>query len=289
MKASKLPMSTTRPWFTPHTRPEGAMPLLSWGRRNPRRGGAVPRGGFALQSWKDDQWSKSWPDIHRVEQFSRRRCATADLALGRQNNAFGLLLSAFPRLSTMRVSLALLAAALLLGTALCSATDPPQCSGHGTLVDGKCRCDNPWPQEGGQGGWTGPECSIPVYRGKPDGADMAAACGDCASLQPGDWACFAVRAPWNDSSFNYLTMLLILFLGLFRGLGFARLQHGAQHGKPLLSRQKPLLCAAMHLQHIFALSRCAGYPSLRLWLASNPLHLLVLLYQFADQMKKTVV
>jgi hypothetical protein len=184
------------------------MPLLSWGRRNPRRGGAVPRGGFALQSWKDDQWSKSWPDIHRVEQFSRRRCATADLALGRQNNAFGLLLSAFPRLSTMRVSLALLAAALLLGTALCSATDPPQCSGHGTLVDGKCRCDNPWPQEGGQGGWTGPECSIPVYRGKPDGADMAAACGDCASLQPGDWACFAVRAPWNDSSFNYLTVLL---------------------------------------------------------------------------------
>jgi hypothetical protein len=108
----------------------------------------------------------------------------------------------------MRTSLVLLAAALLRGAALCSATDPPQCSGHGSLVDGECRCDNPWPQEGGQAGWTGPECSIPVFAGKADGADMAAACGDCANLQPGDWACFAVRAPWNDSSFNYMTVLL---------------------------------------------------------------------------------
>ena len=104
----------------------------------------------------------------------------------------------------MRISLALLVAALLLGAGAAA-----QCSGHGTLEDGKCRCDNPWPEEGGQSGWTGPECSIPVHStGKADGADMAAACGNCSRLEPGDWACFAVRAPFNDTSFSYMTVLL---------------------------------------------------------------------------------
>lgn len=106
-----------------------------------------------------------------------------------------------PRIIVLVAALALVAT-LTLG-------DPIQdCSGHGALVDGKCRCENPWPTEQGQSGWVGPECSIPVYSGKADGADMAAACGGCASLEPGGWACFAVQAPFNDSSFNYMTVLL---------------------------------------------------------------------------------
>ena len=58
-------------------------------------------------------------------------------------------------------------------------------------------CENPWP-EPGQKGATGPDCTIPVFGGTPDGSDMSAWCRSdgCSSLEPGAWACFAVRAPW---------------------------------------------------------------------------------------------
>lgn len=68
------------------------------------------------------------------------------------------------------------------------------CSGHGSLVDGKCRCDGHWPAPGEQG-WTGPQCSVPVFGGTADGRDLTAACGQCGSLAAGNWTCFAVGTP----------------------------------------------------------------------------------------------
>lgn len=101
-------------------------------------------------------------------------------------------------------------AALLLLAGCCYADEDP-CHGHGVLrPDQKtCACTNDFPAPG-SAGWTGPQCLIPVYGGVADGTDMAAACKDsgCAKLEPGGWACFAVHAAFNDSSWNYLAILL---------------------------------------------------------------------------------
>jgi hypothetical protein len=81
-------------------------------------------------------------------------------------------------------------------------------------VDGKCVCDNPWPEPGGSG-WTGPECRIAVFAPPADaaakpGADLTQPCKEqgCDSLQPGAWHCHAVRTAFNESSWNFLAVLV---------------------------------------------------------------------------------
>ncbi len=87
--------------------------------------------------------------------------------------------------------------------AAASVADEPDCSGHGKLADGKCVCDNPWPEPGGSG-WTGPECRIAVFAPPADtagtpGAELTQPCKEqgCDSLQPGTWHCHAVRTPFK--------------------------------------------------------------------------------------------
>ena len=90
-----------------------------------------------------------------------------------------------------------LAVLLTLHVAIAAAGE--DCSGHGKRADdGSCQCDGSWP-EPGSSGWTGPDCALPVSGGSADGSDMTGWChgSGCASLAPGNWSCFAVRAPWK--------------------------------------------------------------------------------------------
>jgi hypothetical protein len=98
----------------------------------------------------------------------------------------------------------------------CLCERPSRCT---LLLQGDaCACDNPWPGPN-EHGYTGRNCTIPVYGGQPDGGDMTAWCaGDasCNSLVAGAWGCFAVHFPWKNASsqggeegdWNYFTVQL---------------------------------------------------------------------------------
>lgn len=74
------------------------------------------------------------------------------------------------------------------------------CSGHGRLTpSGGCDCDNPWPAPESRG-WTGKDCSIPVYGSPADSEDMTDWCraaDQCDQLEPQAWVCFAAQFPWE--------------------------------------------------------------------------------------------
>jgi hypothetical protein len=79
-------------------------------------------------------------------------------------------------------SAALLAGCLLLAAAPrgAAAADEP-CSGHGSLSDGRCECENAWPDDGAQG-WIGAACEVPLFgHGAAVGTDIAPG----AELLPG--------------------------------------------------------------------------------------------------------
>lgn len=96
---------------------------------------------------------------------------------------------------------ATLLALLAVNSAVAAATlrDDP-CWGHGTFnaTTGFCDCDRPWP-DAGQSGWTGRNCSVPVWGGAADGSELTAPCAasGCAHLAPGAWVCFALKFPWS--------------------------------------------------------------------------------------------
>lgn len=94
-------------------------------------------------------------------------------------------------------ALALLA--LLVSAGLAAADNAP-CSGHGEVDEkGLCACDTPWPEAGAKG-YTGSNCSVPVFGvAAPDGRDLAAGCAadGCSSLESGQWVCFAAHFPWS--------------------------------------------------------------------------------------------
>jgi hypothetical protein len=56
-----------------------------------------------------------------------------------------------------------------------SPTSPTECSGHGQLVDGVCRCSSPLPAADGPG-WVGDQCSTPVHALSLTGADVLESC-----------------------------------------------------------------------------------------------------------------
>lgn len=94
-----------------------------------------------------------------------------------------------------------LALALVMSAHLAAADDAP-CSGHGKPDEksGLCACDTPWPEAGAKG-YTGVNCSIPVFGAAApfDGGDLAAGCAadGCSSLESGQWVCFAAHFPWK--------------------------------------------------------------------------------------------
>jgi hypothetical protein len=79
----------------------------------------------------------------------------------------------------------------------------PDCSGHGHKDDsGKCVCENEWPTSFEKPGWTGEDCSTPVFAAKADGDDATASCSahGCSKLdqsQGREWACFAIPLTWK--------------------------------------------------------------------------------------------
>uniref|UniRef100_A0A1D1ZTQ2 EGF-like domain-containing protein n=1 Tax=Auxenochlorella protothecoides TaxID=3075 RepID=A0A1D1ZTQ2_AUXPR len=87
------------------------------------------------------------------------------------------------------------------------------CSGHGRLTpSGGCDCDNPWPAPESRG-WTGKDCSIPVYGSPADSEDMTDWCraaDQCDQLEPQAWVCFAAQFPWDAAgdSWNHLAVRL---------------------------------------------------------------------------------
>lgn len=105
---------------------------------------------------------------------------------------------------------------VLLTTASAAVSDDP-CSGHGSLnaTTSLCDCQNPWPSAG-ESGWTGINCSVPIWGGKADGDELTAPCtgSGCAHLAPGSWACFALKFPWvkvpepPEEEWHYLAVQL---------------------------------------------------------------------------------
>ncbi|KDD71947.1 hypothetical protein H632_c4121p0, partial [Helicosporidium sp. ATCC 50920] len=108
-------------------------------------------------------------------------------------------------LSSSRLALSLALGLALLGAALCD-----DCSGHGRRdSEGRCVCESPWPSPHSRG-WTGPDCSMPVFGSSEESEDLTAWCqGDsCHRLEPNAWSCFALPFAWGEGNWRYFTLSL---------------------------------------------------------------------------------
>lgn len=100
----------------------------------------------------------------------------------------------------MAVSRRLWSVLAVLVSMTCLVAGQQACSGHGRLLpSGACECENPWPAPESRG-WTGTDCSIPVFGSAMDGEDMTDWCRaaeKCDTLEPEGWACFATQFDWR--------------------------------------------------------------------------------------------